>query len=505
MRKLLSFFSYSVCLLFVVVSVNAQTRILKKPAEFVYPYEDVDPLEFKSGENGKQWLVFAANEGDVTYTDPTKETEKKQLTFLDQFYVIGEEGPLVEIAKGQARGFELQNAESFGWIHKDRLLLWNECHLSRDNKTKKLLLFGQVSKDKTIVLYQSSDLKGDTTYLHDPTKFSIFYLYKKVGNKMLIGSKERIGVKSDSSSQVIFGWSKEESLLNWNNQIVIEPNWNLKAANERKAKNAPLLIFDSMKASKAYQQGISIDSIGKDKILYQLDDLFERRISSYTWRPLILKDYQNEGIVKVIAPIPVPVVKSTKKMKIKTDKKKKKRKKKDQVEEPETIQRKTIQPIQKVVMGYTTWETDSLENALFSPVILLPINELGDLINRFENLRYQLDESNGFEMRNLLYELWLVTIQKYTNEPTDVIENWPMTKVHEMIYGLPNRGSLIADYHLKDLKEEGIVNEDQISNYTYSINRKVKELKKMYNNAQHISAFDSDGITYYWLSEGLLP
>lgn len=481
------------------LALNAQLRILKKPPEFVYPYENIVPLQYSNVSKGKAWIVFSNNHNEPTYKDASLKEVEARLGFMETYYVIAEEGNTVEIAKGDLSGFELKQAESYGWIHKDNLLLWNDCQMSKENRTKKVLLFDKASKAKSIILSKHVDSLEDTVFVLSPESMSLFYLYKVEQGRAFIGNSENID--KEKNANLLFGWTDKDNLIAWDNGISFESNWNLKAANERREKNNALPVFNSLESAKAYQKGWSIDSIGQNNVVDFIEDKFERRASGYHWRALILEEFEEEGIAKVVIPISVSVPQSSKKIKIK----KKHLKKKKAIEAPKPIEKKEMRPLKEVLIGYITWEATHLKTPLFKPVVFLSIKELGDLLVQFGNLKYALQESNGFEMRNVLYQRWLETVTQYSDEPIEVIEKWSMEKINQMVYGVSNKGSVIAQYKLKDLKDENVVKEEVLESYVYSVERKIKELQKIYNNPYHEILFDLNNVTYYWLSESLLP
>ncbi len=240
-------------LLLICISAKAQDKkIMMLPERFD------KPLLFKSSADGlafiiekgkpsdeKLWMIINDRENNPTYKDANESGEKLSfLKFGEVAYVIEEKQDLVLLAKGsidrdRAR---IRNAQILGWVNKNKILLWSKS-LS-DQKSKilvKAFLFykakdlGGVNKDgnlKQIKFYSSPDGTNKTV---DKALYSAFFVYKQEGDRFLLGANNFI---TDGSKETILGWVDKSKVTTWNTRLVLEPNYDEAAYNERKNNKA---------------------------------------------------------------------------------------------------------------------------------------------------------------------------------------------------------------------------------------------------------------------------
>ena len=304
-RTLIKVLAIACLSFFFTMQSYAQTRVLKRPPQYVYPDEQVDILAHKSNDAGKLWIVFPMNQGTTTSSSAGGSDTKSTLDFMDAFYVINEQGAHLELAKGDLQGFNLGNVESYGWVHRSKVLLWSECYASVNKITKKVLLLNNTdqisssnqltkSQSTSIEFYNNSDLTGES--IGDYNVFNILYLFRKEGDKYLVGKKDKMEAQGiDAAKNVILGWVDKSRVTPWDSRVAIEPSWNPLGAKERREKDIPLQIFDQKQSTDAYQNGQNVD---QSHVFITLTDQYEERKLGDIWRYPIIDEYEN-GICKV--------------------------------------------------------------------------------------------------------------------------------------------------------------------------------------------------------------
>lgn len=272
------FLSTIILTLFFAIELQAQRKVLGAPVNFDSPidyfpedrggsYDNYRTyLDRTSPKNRKEgWLVFSDRSNNEVYNKPGGSKSGMKLGFLEDFYVVEEQGEWIKIVDCTVNGIKIVNKErDIGWVKKENMLLWNKGII--DPKTrinKKVLLLHKIEEVERI-------LKGDREIVNvyqapdglekvEPRKImEYFFVLKKENGRILISTDAIIGFFNKDAAVV--GWVDERDCTPWNSRVCLEPNFNENAFKERAAKESfRLKGFTDLQASQAYAKGIPIN------------------------------------------------------------------------------------------------------------------------------------------------------------------------------------------------------------------------------------------------------
>lgn len=178
--------------------------------------------------NKRFWIVFSDRDNNVTFTEPGGSTRHSVLKLNDKLriaqltkngYALVYSEPVEDIEYPMIS----QYAESKGWIHVDKLLLWHSCLANESEIFNKALLCVNLDKQTDIdmgKLYRNPDNRQ--VYETLETNMQFYYVMKREGNLSLLARTHSLDVTSD---EVLIGWVSEQSYVAWNQRSCLEPTW----------------------------------------------------------------------------------------------------------------------------------------------------------------------------------------------------------------------------------------------------------------------------------------
>lgn len=267
--------------------------VLEKPKKYIMPYNRRD-LYYPTNEvqRNQVWVVYSDRENNKTYKTPNGIEEYGSLSFLEQFYVAEEQDEYVRLVRDfNNAGITLSSDPiDFGWIKKDKLLLWSHCLVTIPEKgkiNKKAMVLNKIEDIESltkegqpnIVKFYKAPSTDSPLSGKDSKLYQIFYIYKQENNMVLLGKEERIDDDNENMRRhIIVGWAPLNRLTPWDHRIALEPNWNPDAVEERRNGKKAKFFIDIANAKK-YKEGETIDS---KNIFWDSDPLGERHIGE--WR-----------------------------------------------------------------------------------------------------------------------------------------------------------------------------------------------------------------------------
>ena len=273
------------------LSIQAQkTKVLNKPLKFERPisYKQGDgknDYELLKGERGDEpWIVISDRDNNKTYVDRSEESSvKKVLSFGTAYRIIDEKDEWLKIGsqvdpneyvdkKGKI------SVSDFGWIKKDKLLLWNN---SLSDPITKIHLKGFLlnkaknfnSKElKKVYYYSSPDLK-DTSPKGELDLYNFYFIYKIEYHEGAGNDRYLLGVDSKYNPYLspdnLKGWVDQRRIDEWNTRLAITPNFEDDAFAERKSNsNLRVRGFDTYRQCK---QLAEIDNTITKNLLWDSD------------------------------------------------------------------------------------------------------------------------------------------------------------------------------------------------------------------------------------------
>ena len=282
-------------------------EILRYPRKYNIPSNenDLSPVTEKKDKTFANWIVYSPIDEAKTYTNPSPSSAvKKQLKYMDYYYVIEENGEFAHIYKDEnVQGRSLsKDAIDFGWIHKRELLLWNKCLVTSEyNINKKALIVntvetikGQDINDLNYVKFRNATSKNAGFTGNKSQMFEYYYVYKtdvdSEGNEWYLLSTADF-IASINDREEILGWTNKNRLIDWDSRIAVEPNWEKEAQKERRSKQQLVFWADKESCLKYFSSENSISDTMK---IWDRDNLKKRANGSLPRFPLL----QNPEIIQ---------------------------------------------------------------------------------------------------------------------------------------------------------------------------------------------------------------
>jgi len=282
-------------------------EILRYPRKYNIPSNenDLSPVTEKKDKTFANWIVYSPIDEAKTYTNSSPSSAvKKQLKYMDYYYVIEENGEFAHIYKDEnVQGRSLsEDAIDFGWIHKRELLLWNKCLVTSEyNINKKALIVntvetikGQDINDLNYVKFRNAPSKNADFTGNKSQMFEYYYVYKtdvdSEGNEWYLLSTADF-IASINDREEILGWTNKNRLIDWDSRIAVEPNWEKEAQKERRSKQQLVFWADKKSCLKYFSSENSISDTMK---IWDKDNLKKRANGSLPRFPLL----QNPEIIQ---------------------------------------------------------------------------------------------------------------------------------------------------------------------------------------------------------------
>ena len=340
MRNMLLFFLFITSALFSQTKLNIKKY--EKPLLMPRKYSTIsDELDISVSDQFSHdlWIVLSDRDSNKTYTkaDSTSDVHST-INFLDAFYVAAEDNEFILLAKADLkRGRFHKNVESYGWIHKSKMILSKHSLKDENQIYRKALVINSINQIEQIL---NRDNMNSLLYRKGPSSqyaekdtsrvFNIYFVLKTnrtntdkptmylLARKSLLYSVGNLETIQSANNGIILGWIPATSITPWNHRIALEQNWELKAVKERKERKFPAQIYlDEEKFREQinlnHAQSISEDSIvlldedpyfetnlsllGKTED-FQAESLKEMRLDGYNMRYPIVEDY-GDGLYSV--------------------------------------------------------------------------------------------------------------------------------------------------------------------------------------------------------------
>lgn len=296
-------YKLSVILFFLINAFAAHSestigkKLLMKPIDYQNPIgtlvgdkpkRSVDQLPFI-------WIVYSDRENNSTFLKADGQTKLKTMKFGEAFFVIGDEGSYIHIVKFDntpgiynAADYKLKkDLEDYGWVSKDKMLLWNKCLVDETtkfsikalcvNSPENLDKLTEYVKGKNLKLFSDPQIMPSNENNKDVRIFEFLYVYKEdnVNNSCLIGLQPQIlKVESDQGKRLLLGWVSQKVVKKWKSRETLEWNSDPAAVDERKSKGVKISITKTEQGAsqvKSAGAAASQNDVLDDKDTYSID------------------------------------------------------------------------------------------------------------------------------------------------------------------------------------------------------------------------------------------
>lgn len=222
--------------------VNFLTRAKKIPQNYSINYNYGNLKAEHSELNDKVWIVYSDRKGNSTTVNPGGSLQLKELGFMDPFLVIGRKGDYYKLVKYDPailkndKLAKRKEAEYYGWIHKNLLLLFNNPVTEVRND---VILKGLTTiTDCSVILDAGKYFSDDSLKLFSNPKLtdvcgsvalhSVVYTYKtdEFGTRLLVSPKA--AVNPDDLENFPVGWVDASLVSPFGQRLVLnDPQGNM--------------------------------------------------------------------------------------------------------------------------------------------------------------------------------------------------------------------------------------------------------------------------------------
>lgn len=262
------------------ISWAQKGKVFPYPIDYLYPTGNVLSKHSQDKE-GDPWVVFSDRKNNVIYQDANFNTKVGTAGFKDRFYVIGEDGEFLQLAKWDFDGIDIKTRKlkaastPVGWIPKRNLLLWKKAIVNRRKITKKAIVVikgvdaiknpeAYIDTAGTVYCYNAPDASGTSKIENSEIRmFKFLFILKEENNMVLISRQSKF---SAQSIQNILGWVPKDLLTVWETRLSLQPNFSEQAKKERRAQGINTSVFLNYNQADDFSKNfVMVDSIGIEK------------------------------------------------------------------------------------------------------------------------------------------------------------------------------------------------------------------------------------------------
>lgn len=216
-------------------SVSKAKKVPKVYSEN-YNYQNVKskPSEI----NRKAWIVYSDRARNTTSLAPGGTVVHKEMEFMEPMLVTGSKGDylqLVKYSEGMLKNEKIadrKNAEYYGWIHKDKLLLYNSSVTEIRNGIK--LKSTLALTDTTSILHPAGFVKEDMVkfYKHPSLDLeagavplnTIVYVMKLADNNTRALVSYKSALQPGTAANTVCGWVDASMVVPMGQRLTMNPS-----------------------------------------------------------------------------------------------------------------------------------------------------------------------------------------------------------------------------------------------------------------------------------------
>ena len=236
------------------------------------------------------WKVYSDRSNNRTYTEPSTSSDvHSTLDFMEQHNVAEIRNGFALVYKSYYAGLEIdKEAQSFGWVPVDNLLLWEECPQTHSKIYQKALVVHDPLKHGSIAeknppFYLEPNKTSGVNPFQRAKDLEIYFVMKTedigdtrfylLSRSMLIGN----------NTQTVYGWMPGEYITEWNQRLLVEPTYASKMVDYYKSKNIyPTIFFEMDDARQLWTNELM------NNPLWLYRDFTDQRMHQYSMRNPIL-------------------------------------------------------------------------------------------------------------------------------------------------------------------------------------------------------------------------
>lgn len=238
-------------------------EVVLRPREYQWPTGAIAPEDARRLPRSQSnlWVVFSDRDDNPTYTTAGGSEQMIKLSMMQPAYVIEEQGDHLHIVQFEiGRVFKSKTSltinrplEDYGWIHKKKLLLWEDALCTEERYSIKGLAVNtattmaevkrqvQQIKDKKLNLCNDPDLRSPNT--KDFRVFDFLFILKEEGSAYLVAKLHSLKTVKRNPESSVLGWVRKDAIKLWKQRLCLEPNVSSKAVKERQEKGIKTSVY----------------------------------------------------------------------------------------------------------------------------------------------------------------------------------------------------------------------------------------------------------------------
>lgn len=239
------------------------------------------------------WDVYSDRDDNPTYSTPKDKDLFSTLQFGEKVRIARFKGDfaLVYIPESGEDAYypELpKQVEWKGWVPVSHLLLWDKPLVNHVGVAQRVLLDSEVrnstpSDNRGKLFYTPAVNAIPKSTLPGHISNSFFYILKKENGMALLSKDKTLGTEMEN----LYGWVSLTSLYSWDNNLALEPNWEIPVVEDFANIGFESTLCDGLNESSR----IGSVSFSKGEMPYYRSDFYRK--PGNVWRFLYYKDLMN--------------------------------------------------------------------------------------------------------------------------------------------------------------------------------------------------------------------
>ena len=277
--RLLRYFHLSRVGIFVALTIPAFSQdsksldrgVYARPSMYVLPHEFLIGSREQKGNSAQFWEVVSDRSNNPIYDNPQSKKVVGNLHFLEEFFISDEKDDYVRLSYEPNPDFNhlSSNARTVGWVPKSELLLSKHCFVDTindlpvkgliwDRALPKYSMHAALDQDRPF--YQGPDSTYGTAGWR-ATRGDLYYVFKRVGKWLLLGTQSNSDDEKGSHASSISGWISDDCVVLWRGNLGLKPIRDDRSSKSRE-KN---IYFRTYRDSLSALESLVSKSIGENE------------------------------------------------------------------------------------------------------------------------------------------------------------------------------------------------------------------------------------------------
>ena len=281
--------------------VNFLTHAKRLPRRYTENYNYPNVKAVRSEANLRAWVVYSDRQGSKTTRRPGGTLEHTELKFMEPLLVIGKRGDyykLIRYNPAVLKNQRLTNrkeVEYVGWLHKERLLLFDNSiteirngvklkNLTTVQDSRSVLEADKYFRSDSIILYSQPKLTEATGTLMGLNNIAYVLKYAEKDTRALVSYRPEITPAMADS--LVVGWVDASLVAPFGQRLTVE--------------RAPSILNEFYRQCDMCRDSICCDSLCRDSLCQEplcCDSLRPAVSPARSFHPVLFADHRDSLLV----------------------------------------------------------------------------------------------------------------------------------------------------------------------------------------------------------------